>query len=934
MADLGAYKENVKFSRADAEAMISASDRAASTLSSQYGSRQAWRATGATEFQGYFSELFQTNGSTQLADSDALAGALRTLSSYAAKLRDAADAEQKRRVKAREWEEQQKKRNGIEQFFDGLFGDTPPVGPPAAQLKQSAPTPPVGPREVPQPGSGGGSASGTSSAVPENLRSFASSTAAGDQELAGLLAKLQSAYAAFSATCQWGHLDAGGVIAGFLQYQAANDREIGWANTLAAAFELAGGSGAVRSLSNQAIAAALASAGVAASRSNITIDMPSVLGGVPTSGYADDPVNTATGNFTETETDLAFGGGVATLVFDRTYNSADPTVGGFGPGWSSWTQTRIRFSDTEARWVLPDGRNIVFPRHGDGWERAVGANYWLELTNEADASTDLVVSDNAGGVWRFTAGGRLESVDRGSGTRVDVLYSGDGRLAGLAHERGRSVMVEWDGDRVAAVLASDGRRFEYEYDGAGRLVRANGPSGSRSYGWGESGLIEQVIDGDGVVELVNGYDLHGRVAWQRSPFGRTSRYTYLPGGVTEVADEDGTRANTWIADPRGRLIGVIDSDGNRQSTSWDRNGNMVLVTDREGAATIREYDPRGHLIRQVTPEGADLEYGYDELDRVTTVIAGSDGAGATAFYEYDGADRNPSLLVDPAGGRTRMVWERGLLAQLIDPTGVTITFSYDEHGDLTGTTNAAGDTARFERDAAGRVIAAIPPLGHRTTYRYDSRGLLTTRHDPDGAIWRYEYTTAGRLAATVAPDGGRTTVEYGSHGEEIRTIDSLGRAITRVLDDLGNVAKVELPDGSAWQYSHDALSRLVATTDPARGVWSTRYDKNGTPTATIDPTGVTQTISTDPANNTVTVDDGLLSSTLRLDRLGRPVQSQADDGSENTIVYDACGRPVEVLDPDGALTLYRRDPAGRLIEHVDPTGATTRFQYDPCGRLA
>ena len=113
-----------------------------------------------------------------------------------------------------------------------------------------------------------------------------------------------------------------------------------------------------------------------------------------------------------------------------------------------------------------------------------------------------------------------------------VIVGGDGRLVGLVHERGRSIAVEWDDTRVSAVEASDGRRVAYGYDEAGRLVSSSGPSGVRRYVWGEqSGLVERVIDGDGVILLVNGYDEEGRVTWQRSPLGRTSRLNFTTPGI-------------------------------------------------------------------------------------------------------------------------------------------------------------------------------------------------------------------------------------------------------------------------------------------------------------------------------------------------------------------------------------------------------------------
>lgn len=939
MADLGAYNENVRFSASDAHALISACHAAAGAIDGQKGSMQAARSRGEEQFRGYFSTLFASNGATQVRDAGELAGALRAVATLAVELQKAADAEQQRRLTARKWVEDQKHQSVLSSAVGwvehNVLGqsDTPPVGPPAPPLNPVAPKPAVGERQSPHPGSGGGASSGTSSAIPDNLTSFASTTGANDAVLASQHAAVQKAYTAFTSSCGWGTLDANGVLAAFQQFISGNRQEAAWAGVVAAAFERAGGAGSVCTLSNPAIVAALAAAHVSASRQDLTISMPTVKGGLVTSGYADDPVNTATGNFIEPETDLGFEGACSALVFSRMYNSVDPAPGAFGPGWSSWTETRLSLGEDSAHWVQPDGRHVVFPRTEDGWGRATGSSHWLEQSGEG-----LAVSDNSGGVWRFTTSGRLESFARGEGSRVDARYGADGRLVGLVHERERTVTLEWNSSRVTAIVASDGRRVVYDYDDADRLLAVSGPSGVRRYVWGvESGLIEQVVDGDGVTLLVNGYDDQGRVAWQRSPFGRTSRYSYLPGGVTEVADTDGERSNTWIADPQGRLIGVIDSEGNRQSYAWDPFGGMVAATDRAGRRTVREYDDRGRLIRHLTPDGADLQYGYDDSDRVIAVVAGSaDGStpDSVTGYEYEGGQRNPSAVIDPEGGRTLMAWERGVLSQLTDPTGVVLRFGYDAHGDLISTTNADGDVARLERDDAGRLVAAVTPSGHRTTYSYDDTGRLVARQDADGGVWRFEHTAAGRLSAQIAPDGGRTAFEYGAEGVESRIVDPLGRVTTRKVDDLGNLAELRLPDGSTWSYTHDALSRLVTTVDPTGGVWQNRYDTDGTRTAAFDPTGVANGVALDVADKAVTFDDGLLATTVRLDALGRPRDVASDGEDPLTCVYDLCGRVVEILDGEGALTAIRRDAAGRPVEVTDPTGATTRYVYDACGRLA
>src|SRR5699024_746808 len=149
---------------------------------------------------------------------------------------------------------------------------------------------------------------------------------------------------------------------------------------------------------------------------------------------------------------------------------------------------------------------------------------------------------------------------------------------------------------------------------------------------------------------------------QLTPYGRSVRYAYLRGRVTSVSTDDGTGANTWIADRKGRVVGILDAEGNRQSMAYDAHGNIVSTTARDGQVTVHAYDARGRKIRTVTPEGADITYGYDEHDRVTTVVNAS---GGVVEYQYaNHTDRSPSVIIDPAGGRTQLTWDNGLLTQV------------------------------------------------------------------------------------------------------------------------------------------------------------------------------------------------------------------------------------------------------------------------------
>lgn len=399
-----------------------------------------------------------------------------------------------------------------------------------------------------------------------------------------------------------------------------------------------------------------------------------------------------------------------------------------------------------------------------------------------------------------------------------------------------------------------------------------------------------------------------------------------------MADEDGTRANTWISDQRGRVVGVLDADAQRLSTSYDPYGLPVMVTDRDGGRTITQYNDRGLMTLRAYPSGARCSMTYDSFDRVTQVSVSADEQTAITRYDYADAGRNPSSMVDPEGGITQFTWDGTLLTSVTDPTGVVIAFTYDRFGDLVATTNAAGESARLERDALGRVTAAVTPLGARTTFTYSPEGALASREDADGGVWRYEHSPAGRLLAQIDPLGNRTVIERGDHGDETATVDPLGRVVRHTLDDLGNLADVTLPDGSRWEFTHDALSRLVQTTDPVGGTWTTDYDVMGTPVAQTDPTGRVQ--RGEVLQDGFELGSGEAVTSVRTDELGRIVAVTDPSGGVGITEYDLCGRPLAFTDPSEATTVLERDEAGRVVMLIRPSGSTTRYTYDECGRLA
>lgn len=107
---LHGIEENVRFDHNAASLLASGCRNAATAIDGQAGSRASWVAHGMTDFQGYYSPLFQQNGTTQAGDATRLAAALRDVATKVDHLARCARAEQRRRTTPRAWKTRQDER--------------------------------------------------------------------------------------------------------------------------------------------------------------------------------------------------------------------------------------------------------------------------------------------------------------------------------------------------------------------------------------------------------------------------------------------------------------------------------------------------------------------------------------------------------------------------------------------------------------------------------------------------------------------------------------------------------------------------------------------------------------------------------------------------------------------------------------------------------
>lgn len=909
--------EKVKYDDATSDALANACRTVAQNIDGALPPLKNSLTTALEDFKGHYADVAAANIDTTISDGRDIASIFRQLADVVDRLKESAHKENENRDLMYHYEHDL---GGFRKWWVETFGGEPPK-PTSYKPDTSIDTTSLGHRESTETRSGSMT---VSSARPSAVRALSNTLANLGTSFDAEPGKLRNLSTEFMVKCQWGSVDAENLISTFEAWNKSNANDKTWLGIVADTFEKYGSSGEVITVANSTLEGAISAAGVSTERHDLEVPAPTVVGMSTTSGYVNDPVNVATGNFIEEETDMAFSGVVSACAVTRMYNSVTvfgqhAVSGVFGAGWSSNIESRVQPNAENAVWTMADGREVTFDRMiredgTHGYARAPREAWWLEelpltqLTGEEgsiadpslryilratdyDASSLLRISDNAGTQHIFSLTGVYLGMSAGAGTAVAYLRDEDGRVGAIVHQRGARINVEYTEDGlVGAIHSSRGQSVRYEYvtlDGRTHLCAVHGDAGTRRYEHDATGLIHHVVASTGAVEVTNYYDPTGRITEQDTEYGRRVRYRYLPNGITDVANEDASYTNLWISDQYARLTAIVDAEGGRTSYAYDDFGNRVSVVDRDGSRTTRYSDERGRIIREVTDEGAETLFAYDEHDRVVSV--------AMSAIETDPRARRAARLARrarleaEAQGRTfeGVSGQEPAQSPAVSPmTTVTYEYASDFERNPSSMTDGNGHVTRFEW-SDGLLQRVVSPEGVTVSLEYDECGLLTGIRNAEQQLTRCEYSAAGHLVKIVSALGYETKFTY----------DSAGHMVCR-----------QDPDGSRWRFEYAAGGRLVASVDPAGARTEYEYGPSGDIVAVVDPLGRRMERSFDTNGN--------------IDRITLP------GGAQFSYAYDGLMRLVRTIDPAGGVWTREYDAASTLTALIDPTGVSVRTSVD------
>ncbi|CAI0893039.1 RHS repeat-associated core domain-containing protein [Serratia entomophila] len=634
------------------------------------------------------------------------------------------------------------------------------------------------------------------------------------------------------------------------------------------------------------------------------------------------------------------------VAWQRYWRSGNPGDSVLGRGWSLFWESSLQTYQEGLVWRAPSGDYVSFPMVPRGHKTYCEAEKCWLMHND-DGSWQLF--DVGEQIYHYPplAGdqpSRLSMITDAIGNASSLFYHEDGRLLELVDSAGQRLACRYLNGRLSEVVlqTAEGELplAHYGYDEQGQLVTVSNRAGevTRRFSW-RDGLMASHQDAAGLLNEYLWQEIAGlpRVVAYRNSAGERLDFGYdFAGGRRSATREDGKRADWQLDDDdnvaqftdfdrrrygfiyqSGELCSVLLPGGAQRQSTWDAYGRMLSETDPLGRTTQYQYSRNsGRLFSVTYPDGSRECQHWDALGRPTRYVDALDNA--THYHYPDDEESLPSRVIDALGGEVKLEWNgRGLLTRYTDCSGSVTGYAYDSRGQLTAQTDAEGHVTRYRWDDGGRLHTLIQPDGSEERFNWNERGQLAEHQDALGSLTRWQYNALGLPSSVTdrinrtrryhySPQGWLTRLENGNGGEYQFSYDAVGRVLAEQRPDqvsnyyrygaaglLEEHREVGLPGGAGelaqrvQRFRFDEAGQL-AWRGNASAEWHYRFDAMGrlsrlsrTPTAL----GVTQGIEED-------------SVSMRYDAAGRLLSEQGVNG-ELQYQWDALANLQALTLPQG-----------------------------------
>ena len=652
------------------------------------------------------------------------------------------------------------------------------------------------------------------------------------------------------------------------------------------------------------------------------------------------PVYARTGEFQKTYTDLSLEGVGPSLNITRTYLSQEWSTSLFGRSWifkfgKRMIVTRNKDNEKIIGIVQNTGEKNFFRENPDA-SLDLLADYGVqyELVKKNDGS--YAIYEFGGTLYDLKADGKIDRIEDKNGNVLQFEYNEVGCLTRITNASGNFVDFQLGPNgKITGITDNFGRTVTYGYDEEGNLVSVSDPMGNTTqYTYNDRNLLTKVVDSRGNTTYQVGYSSENppRVS---SFVERGEPYTvaYFD-DRTEKTDSGG---NTWTYyfNDLGIIERVVDPLGNEKLQEHNKITSTSLdwEQDANGNRTRYTYDSIGNMVTKTDPLGNTWTFTY--VAGTNRIETETNPLGIVQKFEYDSR-----------GNLAKLIWDFG------GPLENTISYTYDEQGRQTSTTDSLGNNTNYEY-SDWKLVKAEDPLGNFSIYSYDARGNMLTRTDaagnevayaydlldrvvsmtdPKGNEIRLAYDPNGNLTSVATPDGNLTAYGYDEYHRLTQITDPLGNTETYAYDHNNKLLSITDANGNTTRYDYNAIGKQVRVTNAENNTVDLEYDANGNLTAITDANGNATHYEYDSANQLIkeTYPDGT-SCSYAYDSGGRIVSRTDQEGNEIRYSYDRLDRKIRKTYPDETAVDYTYDLAGRTLSQLNDDSVLS-YSYDAAGR--
>jgi RHS repeat-associated protein len=447
-----------------------------------------------------------------------------------------------------------------------------------------------------------------------------------------------------------------------------------------------------------------------------------------------------------------------------------------------------------------------------------------------------------------------------TGTRklcTTYTYDSNGRVATVTNGKNQVTTYSYD---------NDDRPTQVLYNGATTCTYTAGTC--LGFGYDTDGNVTTRHDSTGLTTYV--YDTLNRLTNQQLPSGANACagsspaaivYTYdAASNLATYCDTGGT--TKYAYDPANRMVGLAVTTGSCTP------GSIVQP------CTVYAYDAANQLSTVTFPTSTnEVEtFTHNNAGNVTSAaVTGGTATAGTYTYSFKQTTKDKPLIQS----MTRSA------------TGVTTTYTYNGHEQLTGAATGTSSTSQ--------------------SYGYDADGNLTTQNlggtnhtmaytAADQLCWAYTGTSANPCGTTPT---GAVTYAYDANGNQ--TTSSAGEANT--YNPVNQTASMTTPTGgTAISMAYTGADNTQRTT-----AGTTTFTTSALGVATSTTSGATLNFTRDPSGK---------------------LNNLTSAGSRYYYLYDGTGNVIGLINTTGTqVATYTYTPYGTTTTS-GTQGATNLFRYE------